>query len=522
MKTRTWACLFLTALLCRAGPAASTPPGPEGPSLHPTGLIMTSECGRKILERSGDLLLVRDADGRVRHFIHPETLTSGQQPRVPGSPAITGGTIGLVQVAVLDASRDMLAGPAPIDFDGDGLLEFIVTEHDTWAKTLRIYESTGDDKLSLAHTLNVSGSSSIYLSGIADGDDDGDLEILIYGRTSNDFWVRTYEQTSSSQFPTDSTFEIVPHGNWWASHAETDDLDADGAGEIAYSMQSHDGYIALHENDGDDAYTKVFDSFLSLGTTGVQHFAGGLDLDGDGKQEIVVGGFEALLLLENVADDDFIQVWETDTGLNTVRIIDTDDIDDDGLGDFLFVGFGPLGETLGCHYRLFEASGRDDGFGVVWAHHEGTGIWGDCEAIVGDLDMDGHRELIAQTVDSTFNHIAIYEAASNDHFTTIWSYDETRPNTVGLFEALATADLDGDGLPELAFNSYDASTEAVRTLIYEATAPAAWGVPASLTGARSGATWGSVALFLVPALFVMGWRRRKRMTGRGGTRPSRK
>ncbi len=439
--------------------------------------LAVSDCGRRVLERSGEDLIIRSADGLVRSVVHPEALKAAPPLARPSGPDGRSGigdslqglrAMSLVQIAELNGSRDILAGQAPIDLDRDGRYELILTENDSWAENLWIYESTGDDTFSLVHTIYIGGSSSIYPTEVADGDADGLLEILIFGRTSNDFWVRTYEQDALLEYPSGYSFELVPYSNWWASHAEIDDLDGDGSHEISYSMQSHTGYFSVHENVSDDSYTEVYSTSLGLGSAGIQRYTAGLDLDEDGKEEILMGGIPMVYLFENDGDDEYTRIWEYAAGPNVERLIDTGDIDRDGRSDFLLVGFPTLPST-GCDFSLYEkVDGGVLDFEVVWSHFEGTGIWGDCEAAVGDLDADGRGEIVAQVVDSNFNRVTVFEAIGDDVLRSVWSRETTKPSSEGLYPALAVADLDKDGLGELIFSDYTEESGSVQTLVFEA------------------------------------------------------
>lgn len=438
--------------------------------------LAVSDCGRRVLERSGEDLIIRSADGLTRFIVHPEALKEAPPLARPSDPDGRSGigdsaqglrALSLVQIAELNGSRDILAGQAPIDLDRDGRYELILTENDSWAENLWIYESAGDDTFSLAHTIYAGGSSSIYPTEVADGDADGLAEILVFGRTSNDFWVRTYEQDALLEYPSGYSFELVPYSNWWASHAEIDDLDGDGSREISYSMQSHSGYFSVHENTSDDSYTEVFSVSVGLGSPGIQRYTAGLDLDDDGKQEILMGGIPMVYLYENDGDDEYTRIWEYAAGPNVDKLIDTGDIDRDGRCDFLLVGFPTLPST-GCDFSLYEkVDGGVLDFEVVWSHFEGTGIWGDCEAAVGDLDADGRGEIVAQVVDSTFNRVTVFEAIGDDVLRSVWSRYTTKPSSEGLSPALVVADLDKDGLGELIFSDYIEDSGIVETLVFE-------------------------------------------------------
>ena len=425
--------------------------------------------GRWTLHGRADGYELRSRDGRQRRGLSRKEVEQGGSLLDP--PALSGpAVLSLTEIADLPASRTILTGAVPTDLDDDGNFELILTESDPWSQTLWVYESTADDSFDLAHTLTVPGSAStvsIYPTELTDGDGDGLEEILIYGRTLNDFWIRTYEQTSPGSYPTAATFEMVPLSNWWASGAEIDDLDADRIQELSYSQQINTGYFQINENTGNDSYTEVYNIQLGLPSgAGIQAYTAGLDLNGNCRLEILMGGLDGLFLFENVADDSYSLIWHSDLGINIDQLIDTKDIDQDGLPDFLVVGFGTYESVFGAHFLLLEAGGPE-GFQVVWQHSDATGLFGDGAAVIGDLDSDGAREIITQVVDTTSNDLIVFEQTGDNSFSPAWTHNTTKPSNVALHDTLGTGDLDRDGRMELYFN--DDTGLGVRTLVFEST-----------------------------------------------------
>ncbi len=441
-------------------------------------LLAVSDCGGRFLERSGENLIVRSADGFARFVLHSEALKEAPPLARPSGPDDRSGDGDgvqeqiewtLVQVAELNGADHILAGPDPIDLDRDGRYEIIFQEGDSWEweENLRIYECTGDNTFSMVHEIYPGEGTLLIPAQVTDGDADGLTEILVYGRTHNDFWVRTYEQTDQLEYPSTYPFELVPYDNWWPSHVEINDLDGDGSKEISYSKQSHSGYFAVHENIADDSYTEVFStSGMGKSGMGIQRYTAGHDFDEDGKQEILMGGFPYLFLYENKGDDEYRRVWKREIGSNTVKFVDTNDIDRDGQKDFLLVAFPPL-PSPGCDFSLYEQVAGSLRFRVAWTHFEGTGFFAECDAAIGDLDTDGRNEIVTQMVDSTFNRVTVFDVIGDDRLLPVWSRETTIPSTQALSTAVAIADLDKDGQGELFFTDYVESSDTVQTLVFE-------------------------------------------------------
>ena len=353
------------------------------------------------------------------------------------------------------------------DFDGDGRLEIVGMKlGGSGYAPVNIYERDDTSDFDLVFT----SQDSYFPWAVADTDGDGIAEIL-----GNDGDVTfLLEPRPGRVYPSAKIWEM--EGIWGGQIA---DLDRDGKPEVI-SRYDDTNEIYIHEATGDDSYDRVAvlpnptEGDNGLGTT----FAVG-DFDGDGLMEIAVGDDESdLFVYENTGDNQFRQTWKDKMvqgqGVSSAHYLASGDLDGDGKDEFIVGGKIDEGKFGFARKRwvfaVFKANG-DDSYESIWTqaimfiNSGGNGV------SVGDVDGDGQSEFIVVTLPNVYVFKYRASASSNPAFVPIWHH--TASST---FNPMI-ADLDGDGSGELLFN------EEGRLAIYERdtqpeTSLAPWGLAA--------------------------------------------
>jgi hypothetical protein len=380
-----------------------------------------------------------------------ENSVNGSTPLLPGRPL--GTLIKMNRIAVLDspAAGEILSAASGFDLDHDGKREFIFRAGQSLPgddnTPLEFYESVADDTFVLVHVLDLEDSGpDVYVAAdTGDIDEDGLADLVIRAK---DFigagvsirGVRVYESISASKYPTELVWETVNRlpGNSWPRIADTD---LDGKQEIVTKEPLQ--RLMIYENDGDDSYVESYSLDPIPGEyTGTQSFEVVGDLDGDGRDEILHGGGGATLVnlvaLESTEDDTYEHIWSLELPItNVVLIVDAGDLDGDGKNEFLTGGFtGGMGSVL----LVLESIGDNEVEIVATFIQPASGDFY-TSANVADVDGDGRREIVF----ATGSVVKIYENVGDNAWAEIWS------GSGGSIQAIGAGDHDQDGKDEIIF-----------------------------------------------------------------------
>jgi len=404
-------------------------------------------------------------------------------------PADTG--LDVTMTSGVDPSTQILevngGGLGLIDYDRDGDLDLFVANGATLADTehgpgSRLYENLGGMRFA-----DVTTAAGIDLTrwamGVAVGDYDGDgwddLYVTCYG-------PNVLLRNTGGRF-TDVTAEAGVGDPSWGTTAVFGDLDGDGDLDLYVvnyldfdaadppSPSRFKGVPVMAGPHGLTARQDVLYENLGQGTfrdvtyeSGCRpkHSAYGLgaviiDIDGDGRQDVLVGNDSMPnLLFHNLGGLRFEEVGNrsgiavnSDGGEQATMGIAVADVDGNGLPDFFSTNFSSDTNTLQVNLdgRFFDDRTMQYGLGMISRPYLGWACG------FGDFDHDGDEDLLMvnghvypqatmQTMDSPYLQLPLLFERDGGRFTRV-----TDP-AVGAFlaqprpgRAALLADLDGDG-----------------------------------------------------------------------------
>lgn len=240
-------------------------------------------------------------------------------------------------------------------------------------------------------------------------------------------------------FPVSSSGQTYPEIKWWTDldapsfgSAATADLDGDGLPELVFGTYFNDEAIhCLNGEDGSHSWT-----FETGGCNDASPVI--CDVDGDGGPEVVVpcSSTQTVHCLDGATGE---PVWSTDEGYCIDSPPAVADVDSDG-------DLEVVNGTFNGHVFCLDA---DSGY-VQWETGLGSGSYIQSCPNIHDFDCDGEPEIVVAQwmgdcrvycLDGATGDVEWYSDAPGD-----WMY-----------HGGSYADVDGDGLPEIAIGSYDSN-----------------------------------------------------------------
>jgi hypothetical protein len=345
------------------------------------------------------------------------------------------------------------------DVNNDGNLDLlIVGSEGSYNPSAALYLGDGSGNFTEAGaslTGVVNGSTSI-----ADVNNDGNPDLLITGRPSNEAMTTLYLGDGNGGF-SEANADLT---GVLTSATSIADVNSDGNPDLlvtGYNSDEPGNVVAtLYLGDGNGGFSEA-----NADLTGVQRGTSTsiADVDNDGNLDLLITGSDAIFnetatLYLGDGSGDFT---EADAGLTGVNSSSTSiaDVNNDGNLDLLIAGSAR--NIIGESTKLYLGDG-DGGF--TEAEAELTGVRRSATSIA-DVDSDGNLDLLITGEDGSYPKAKLYLGDGNGGFT------EAGTGLTGVDDASASiVDVDNDGNPDLLITGSDDRAVGTATLYENLTA----------------------------------------------------
>ncbi|MEA3312086.1 MAG: ATP-binding protein [candidate division WOR-3 bacterium] len=335
--------------------------------------------------------------------------------------------------------RAELAGVNPVDIDGDGVDELLVSrEHKgpRWGVELR----TTDNAPLWQHW----SGDRVYGLGAVDVDEDGVMEILAREKVGDTAFLLIFSASGKllERIKVAEGKDLNPPSGWDGNIGFNGmlDVDGDGRNELLLSVASYfdlqpRGFFALDPRTGRRLW--YWGMGFAPGSVAIA------DLDGDGDSELVLGatstangseanGTDDLHTYVTVLDNQGRLVWQRQIGgyFSATRVA-VADFDADGLGEIVMVEETERGDYLGPDQLMILDGLTGETKRVIKTGKAHRGL------VLCDLDRDDVPEIILGNTDGV---VRAFDAALEE---------AARFENAGEIKVTDAGDLDGDGHPEI-------------------------------------------------------------------------
>ncbi|MCF7918937.1 MAG: FG-GAP-like repeat-containing protein [Candidatus Cloacimonetes bacterium] len=303
------------------------------------------------------------------------------------------------------------------DLNGDGYKDIVWCACEYWGDAVDSYICLGAEEIDLEPELVLSTSEGVPLNGGFDFNGDGYDDLLLYGYIEMLFggFIRIYP--GAEEFSTEQCYSIQGESEeWFGSNFAVCDLNGDGYDDLIASRGvGYWDYACLLEIYlGGEEFDLVCDYIIpdTLSNNGnyVQLPTG--DINGDGREELIIYSQESSLRTYNINDSGELVAEDYDIVTDGKRIVA--DINGDGIDDL--VCWNRLEEIVAIYYG---GDTIDFGYDAYFNVADCTGSddrWFICG--LGDVNGDGEDEILVNDGDGTGNlgtTATVYGLHSNDN-----------------------------------------------------------------------------------------------------------
>jgi hypothetical protein len=352
-----------------------------------------------------------NGDGRPDVVVNSATLNTFS--------VLLGNGDGTFQAAIVTSTASPVSSLTVGDLNGDGKPDVLVTAGSPAA--LYSFLGQGNGQFSAGVV-----SGGISAGQLADFNGDGKLDLMPVGGTGVQLAAGGGTFGALQAFPSGSLTGSV-----------IGDFDGDGKLDVlAVGGTTANQQLQVLFGNGDGTFRASAAAPIPPGSISGS-FSPSFDLNGDGKADTFVTRGDSIQVLTSNGDGTF-----TPGALYNVK--NNFSIESQSLFNLSVADFNKDGKL---DLAVFNTMLLGNGDGTLQGNTLAFNISAQLE---GDLNGDGHPDLVGTSIDSNSNEfVDIYVNDGHANFTLTHSYSVPGPGIFSGFALAAVVDVDGDGLPDV-------------------------------------------------------------------------
>lgn len=365
------------------------------------------------------------------------------------------GNYTLVADTPFDAVRNSAIAFA--DIDGDNDQDVLIMGYNGSARISKLYSNDGTGIFSLVSDTPFLGVNSGTVA-FADVDNDNDQDVLIIGINGSGGTSNLYINDGTGNY---SLNPAPPFDTSQSGDCAFADIDGDNDQDVL--MTGYNGsseFSKLYINDG----TGIFSLASDTPFTGVYHssiaFA---DIDGDNDQDVLISGWNGVVISSNLYTNDGIGVYTLESTVNFENVYEGSlafaDIDGDNDQDLLITGNDGAG-AISKLYRNNTCSATT-GIDVITACDSLTWIDGLTYSASNDTatytltNMAGCDSVVTLDLTINYSNTGVDIITACDSYTWIDGITYTEANNTATYTLSNMAECDSVVTLDLTINMVD-------------------------------------------------------------------
>ncbi len=369
------------------------------------------------------------------------------------------------------ACKTYCSAVAAADFNGDGKPDILVAEDDNSAAAAVLVNQTapGSTTVAFAAPSTFAAGGASQQATVADLNGDGKLDLIVDNLSANTFSVLLNNTSQSGLTPVNiaqsSTFALSGS----AGVVATGDFNGDGKPDLVvpHFNQSTVGVLLDTTAPGATAPSFAAEQTFAVGA-GANSLAV-TDINGDGRADLIVGSYTAsnlTVLLNTTAPGAAVPSFAASQTFALALkpgFVASADINGDGRPDLIVASFGVNSVSV-----LLNTTAAGDAIPGFTAQQTFACASKPYSVAVADINGDGLKDLVVTNSQSSSVSVLLNTTAPG---AMIPSFAPQTTFGVGSDPfGVATADFNGDGLPDIAVANRVSNTVS---LLLNATAPGA-------------------------------------------------